>query len=59
MNCRHTHEALQLFFEFPALTATYRRRLSRQGRGCTLGCLFFQDILQFQVAVAFAFYSIL
>ena len=25
----------------------------------SLGCLFFQDILQFQVAVASAFYSIL
>ena len=47
LNCRHTHEALPLFFESPALTATYRRRLSRQGRGRTLGCLFFQDILQF------------
>lgn len=40
--------SITVVFESPALTATYRRRLSRQGRGRTLGCLFFKTFYNFK-----------
>lgn len=40
--------SITVVFESPALTVTYRRRLSRQGRGRTLGCLFFKTFYNFK-----------